>query len=57
MAEMSGLMSVSCDNGSSQEKHVTIFKKDSFPGEEEIKKRRLGAVRNRLFMTLYIIGC
>lgn len=42
IAEIAGVISVSCYNGQSTEKHVVLFKKDSCPGEEELKKRRLG---------------
>jgi len=42
IAEIAGVISVSCYNGQSTEKHVVLFKKDSCPNEEELKKRRLG---------------
>lgn len=42
MAEVTGLISVSCNNGPTKEKYVTIFKKENCPSEEEMKKRRLG---------------
>ena len=46
IAEIAGVISVSCYNGQSTEKHVVLFKKDSCPGEEELKKRRLGEVND-----------
>jgi len=42
IAEIAGVISVSCYNGQSTEKHVVLFRRDSCPGEEELKKRRLG---------------
>ena len=44
IAEIAGVISVSCYNGQSTEKHVVLFRRDSCPGEEELKKRRLGEV-------------
>ncbi|KAL5254854.1 hypothetical protein ACHWQZ_G014333 [Mnemiopsis leidyi] len=42
IAEIAGVISISCYNGQNKEKHVVLFKKESCPGEEELKKRRLG---------------
>lgn len=42
VGEIGGLITVSCYNGPDKDKHVTLFKKESCPSEEELKKRRLG---------------
>eukprot|EP00116_Pleurobrachia_bachei_P010859 sb/3471121/ len=42
VAETAGLISVSCYNGEKSEKHVTVFKKEHCPSDEEIKRRRFG---------------
>ena len=44
IAEIAGVVSISCYNGQDKEKHVVLFKKESCPSEEELKKRRLGEV-------------
>jgi hypothetical protein len=44
IAEIAGVISISCYNGQGTEKHVVLFKRDNCPSEEELKRRRLGEV-------------